>query len=63
MGLHDHDQVNNWGNPFSLAYVYKAMVPVEIGAGLLWSKNHNPEQNQTIQRRELDFIEEKQYDS
>ena len=22
-------------NPFSLAYVYKAMVPVEIGAGLL----------------------------
>ena len=59
MGLQDHYQVNNWGNPFSIAYGYEAMVPVEIRAGSLRRKNYNPEWNETLQRRELDFIEEK----
>ena len=45
--------------PFSLAYGYEAMVPVEIKAGSLQRENNNPEQNETVQRRELDFIEEK----
>ena len=47
---------------FSLAYRCEAMVLVEIGAGLLQIENNNPEQNETLQRHELDFIEEKQHD-
>ena len=39
------------------------MVPVEIEAGSLRRENYNPEQNEIFQRRELDFIEEKQRDS
>ena len=35
-------------NPFSVAYGYKAMVPIEIGAGSLRRENYNPEQNETL---------------
>ena len=49
--------------PFSLAYRYKAMVPVELGAGSLRRDNFNPEQNMILQRRELDFLKEKRCDS
>ena len=39
------------------------MVPVEIGArGSLRRKNYNPGQNEILQRRKLNFIEEKQCD-
>ena len=44
---------------FSLAYGYEAMVTVEIRVGSLRNENYNAEQNETLQRRELDFIEEK----
>ena len=40
---------------FSLAYGYEAMVTVEIEVGSLRRENHNPEQNETLQRRELDL--------
>ena len=45
--------------PFSLAYRYKAMVPVELGAGSLRRDNFDQEQNMILQRRELYFLEEK----
>ena len=45
--------------PFSLAYEYKAMVPIEIGTRSLRWENYNPQQNETLQRCELDFIKEK----
>ena len=45
--------------PFSLAYGYKVMVPVELAAGSLRRDNFNPEQNMILQQRELNFIEEK----
>ena len=45
--------------PFSLAYGYEAMVPVELGARSLRRDNFDPEQNMILQRRELDFLEEK----
>ena len=48
---------------FSLSYGYEAIVSIEIGAGSLWRKNYNPEQNETLQKHVLDFIEEKQRDS
>ena len=48
---------------FLLAYGYEAIVTVEIGARSLQRKNYNPEQNETLQRRELHFIEEKWRDS
>ena len=44
---------------FSLAYGYEAMVPIKLGAGSLRRENFDPEQNITLQRRELDFLEEK----
>ena len=45
--------------PFSLAYGYEAMVPVEIGVGSLGRENYNSEYNKILQRRKLDFIKEK----
>ena len=45
--------------PFSLAYGYEVMVPVEIGARSLRRDNYDPEQNVILQRSELDFLEEK----
>ena len=35
--------------PFSLAYEYKAMVPVELGAGSLRRDNFDLEQNMILQ--------------
>ena len=35
--------------PFSLAYGYKVMVPVELGAGSLRRDNFDPEQNMILQ--------------
>ena len=49
--------------PFSLAYGYKAMVPVEQGASFLSRDNFDLEQNIILQRCELDFLEEKWRDS
>ena len=49
--------------PFSLAYGCEAMVSIEIGAGSLQRENYNLEQNETLQRHKLDFIEEKWCDS
>ena len=49
--------------PFSPAYGYEAMVPVELGAGSLRRNNFDPEQNMISQRHELDFLEEKRRDS
>ena len=48
---------------FLLAYGYEAMVPIELGAGSLRRDNFGPEQNMILQRRELDFLEEKWHDS
>ena len=45
---------------FLLAYGYKAMVPVELGAGSLRRDNFDVEQNMILQQRELDFFKEKQ---
>ena len=44
---------------FSLTYGYKVIVPVEIRARSLRRDNCDPEQNLILQRRELDFFEEK----
>ena len=49
--------------PFSLAYRYEAMVPVEIRAGSLRREKYNPKHNETLKRHKLDFIEEKRRDS
>ena len=35
--------------PFSLAYGYEAMVPIEIRAGLLRRENYNPKQKEILQ--------------
>ena len=48
--------------PFSLAYGYKAMVPVKLGASSLRRDNFDPEQNMILQRCELGFLEEKRRD-
>ena len=45
--------------PFSLAYSYEVVVPVEIGARSLRKENYDLDQNLGPQRRELDFLEEK----
>ena len=47
--------------PFSLSYGYEAMVPVEIEMNSLRRENYDPNQNNLLQRRELDFLEEKRY--
>ena len=49
--------------PFSLSYGYKAIVPLEIGMSSLRRENYDPNQNNLLQRRELDFLEEKRHDS
>ena len=59
LGLQDHCKNPKWGNPFSLAYGYDAIVPVEIGAGSLRRENYDSGQNFILQRRELDLFEEK----
>ena len=45
------------------SYGYEAIVPVELGIGSLRRDNFDPEQNMILQRRELDFLKEKQRDS
>ena len=45
--------------PFSLSYGYEAMVPVEIGMSSLRRENYDPDQNNLLQRCELNFLEEK----
>ena len=45
--------------PNLLAYKYEAMIPVELGAGSLRRDNFELEKNMILQRRELDFLEEK----
>ena len=45
--------------PFSLAYGYKALVPVELGVGSLRRDNFDSEQNMILQQRKLNFLEEK----
>ena len=54
-----------WANdlPEVFAYGYKAMVPVELGAGSLRWDSFDLEQNMILQRRELNFLEEKWRDS
>ena len=47
--------------PFLLSYRYEAMVPTEIRIGSLQRENYDLEQNEILQRRELNFIEEKQF--
>ena len=49
--------------PFSLAYGYEAMLPVEIGASSLRRENYDSNQNFILQRQELDLLEEKRRDS
>ena len=49
--------------PFSFLYGYEAMVPIEIGMSSLRWKNYEQDQNNFLQRRELDFLEEKLSDS
>ena len=50
-------------SPFSLAYGYEAIVPVELGAGFLRRDNIDLEQNMILQQRELYFLEEKRRNS
>ena len=38
---------------FSLAYSYKAIVPVELGVGSLRRDNFNSKQNMILQQRDL----------
>ena len=49
--------------PFSLSYGYKVMVPIEIRMSSLKRENYDPDQNNLLQRHELDFLKEKQCDS
>ena len=49
--------------PFTLAYGYEAMVLVELGAGYLRRDNFDLEENMILQRRKLNFLEEKWHDS
>ena len=49
--------------PFSLAYGYEAMVPIELEASLLKSENFDQEKNIILQRHELNCLEEKLRDS
>ena len=49
--------------PFSLSYGYKPMTSVEIGMNLLIRENYDSDQNNPLQRHELNFLEEKQSDS
>ena len=49
--------------PFSLVYGYEVIVLVDIGVGFLRRENYDSNQNVSLQRRELDFFEEKQHDS
>ena len=49
--------------PFSRAYRYEAMVPVEIGTRSLRGDNFDPEKNKILQKLGLDFLEEKRRDS
>ena len=49
--------------PFLLAYGYRAMVLVELGARSLRRDNFDLEQNMILQRHELDFLKEKRRDS
>ena len=49
--------------PFSLAYRYKAMILVELGAGSLRRDNFDSEQNIILQWCELNFLEEKRHES
>ena len=48
---------------FSLSYGYEAMVPVEIRMSSLIRENYDPDQNNLLQRCELDVLEEKRRDS
>ena len=45
--------------PFSFLYGYEAMVPIEIGMSSLRREKYDPNQNNLLQRRELDFLEDK----
>ena len=49
--------------PFSLSYGYKVMVPIEIRMSSLKRENYDPDQNNLLQRPEIDFLKEKQCDS
>ena len=44
---------------FSLSYGYEAMVPFEIGMSSLRRENYDQNDNHLLQRRKLDYIEEK----
>ena len=44
---------------FSLSYGYEAMVPIEIGMSSLRRENYDKNDNHLLQRRELEFLEEK----
>ena len=46
-------------SPFSLAYGYEAMVPVEIGASSLRLSTYKQGQNNALMRIELDLLEER----
>ena len=46
-------------SPFALAYGYKVMIPVEVGAGSLRRDTFEGEQNHELQRIDLDLLEEK----
>ena len=44
---------------FSFSYGYEAKVPIEIGMSSLRKENYDPDQNNLLQRRELEFLKEK----
>ena len=44
--------------PFSLAYEYEVVAPVEHVVGSLRGNNFDLKQNMILQQRELDFLEE-----
>ncbi|PON69908.1 hypothetical protein PanWU01x14_083720, partial [Parasponia andersonii] len=50
-------------SPFSLAYGYEAMIPVEIGASSLRRSVYEQNQNDVLLRIELDFLEERREQS
>lgn len=45
--------------PFSLAYGYEAMIPVEINVSLLRRKTYDQETNHELLRTKLDLVEER----
>ncbi|PON45922.1 Ribonuclease H-like domain containing protein, partial [Parasponia andersonii] len=55
---HTTQRTTTGDSPFSLAYGYEAMIPVEIGVDSLRRSIYEQKQNDVLLRVELDLLEE-----